>query len=410
MKSIAFLTALLSAFSVSANATSWMQYDQSNSPLPSNSVTATLNDGQTTWVGTNDGLAMFDGLNWIIYKSETSQLPDDHVYDIYKDHQENTWVSTNMGLLKISLNGWEVINTANSQIPTNQVRAVISDQQDNLWVGTWGSGLLKFDGSSWTVYNDQNSAIPSNGIFDVEIDETGNVWVGTYNGGVSKFDGQSWTNYSTSNSDLPHNNVRDITVDHNGIIWFGTEDGIARKTSVNHWDVFTYLELGHSVHTIYQGIQTEPGHVFFATDGGLLEFDGSTIEIFTAQNSDLPNNNLRSISEDANQNLWLGTGNNGVAIFSEQDLLSVSDNDHPSFFTPFPNPTSGSVTLDLLDELGEDFEVLVHNNIGQMVYRNSINQYSSGTYNLDLSDLPEGALSITIVSDRFSDTKRVLKL
>ena len=92
MKSIAFLTALLSAFSVSANAISWMQYDQTNSPLPSNSVTATLNDGEVTWVGTNNGLAMFNGLNWTIYKSETSQLPDDHVYDIYKDNQENNCV------------------------------------------------------------------------------------------------------------------------------------------------------------------------------------------------------------------------------------------------------------------------------------------------------------------------------
>ena len=410
MKSIAFLTALLSAFSVSANATSWMQYDQSNSPLPSNSVTATLNDGEVTWVGTNDGLAMFDGLNWTIYKSETSQLPDDHVYNIYKDNQENTWVSTNMGLLKISMSGWEVVNMANSEIPTTQIRSILSAQQNNLWIGTWGSGLLKYDGATWTVYNDQNSQLSSNGIFDVELDETGNVWVGTYNGGVSKFDGQNWTTYSTSNSELPHDNVRDITIDENGIVWFGTDDGIARKTAGNHWDVFTYLELGHSVHAVYQGIKVASGHIYFATDGGLVEFDGSTIEIFTAQNSDLPSNNLRSISEDSNQNLWLGTGNNGVAIFSEQDLLSVSNENKPDFFIPFPSPTSGSLTLDLQENLGQEFEVLVHNSIGQMVYRTGINQYSSGNYDLDLSDLPDGALSITIVSDRFSDTKRVLKL
>ena len=89
-----------------------------------------------------------------------------------------------------------------------------------------------------------------------------NVWVGTYNGGVSKFDGQNWTTYSTSNSELPHDNVRDITIDENGIVWFGTDDGIARKTA-NHWDVFTYLELGHSVHAVYQGIKGSLRPYFF---------------------------------------------------------------------------------------------------------------------------------------------------
>lgn len=410
MKSFAFLTVLFSAFSVTANASSWMQYDQSNSPLPSNSVTSTLHDGSVTWVGTDNGLAMYDGLNWTIYKSETSLLPDDHVHDIYKDNNDNTWVATDLGILKISLNGWEIIDANNSPIPTNQFRSIKTDSQNNLWIGTWGSGILKFDGADWIVIDDQNSNLPSNGIFDLEIDDQGSIWVGTYNGGAAKFDGQTWTNYTTSNSDLPHNNVRNVTLDQNGIVWFGTDDGLARKTSVNHWDVFTYLELGHSIHTIHDGIQVAPGHLFFATDGGLLEFDGSSYRTFTAQNSDLPSNNLRSLSQDENENLWIGTGNDGVALFSEQDLLSVNQAEDTHYFTPYPNPTTGSITLDLQEALGKDFELLVHNSIGQIVYRNSVARFSGGVYDLDLSSIPDGALSITIVSDRKSDTKRVIKL
>jgi ligand-binding sensor domain-containing protein len=124
MKPLALLAALLGAFSVSANANSWMQYDQSNSPLPSNSVTATLNDGAITWVGTFDGLAMFNGMDWTIYQSETSILPDDHIHDIYKDTQGNTWVVSGTGLLKINVNGWEVIDLANSPTPTAQLRSI----------------------------------------------------------------------------------------------------------------------------------------------------------------------------------------------------------------------------------------------------------------------------------------------
>lgn len=410
MKPLALLTVLLSAFSVSASASSWMQYDQSNTPLPSNSITATLNDGATTWIGTYNGLAMFDGNTWTIYRSETSLLPDDHVHDIFKDNNDDIWVATNLGLLKISLNGWEVIDSNDLPTSTALFRSIATDNQNNMWLGTWGNGLLKFDGTNWTVFDTQNSAIPSNGIFDVEIDEDNNVWVGTFNGGAAKYDGQNWTNYTTSNSDLPNNNVRSITIGQNGIVWLGTDDGLARKTAGNHWDVFTYLELGHSIHAIHDGIQVEQGHLYFATDGGLLEFDGSTYRTFTAQNSDLPSNSLYSLSEDPNGGLWIGTGNNGVVLFSEQDLLSVGQDHKVDYFTPFPNPTTGTVTLDFDKNLGADFEVLVHNNVGQMVLRRKLNNFSSGMLDLNLDGLPNGALSITLVSNQKSDTKRVIKL
>lgn len=353
---------------------------------------------------------MFDGNTWTIYRSETSLLPDDHVHDIFKDNNDDIWVATNLGLLKISLNGWEVIDSNDLPTSTALFRSIATDNQNNMWLGTWGNGLLKFDGTNWTVFDTQNSAIPSNGIFDVEIDEDNNVWVGTFNGGAAKYDGQNWTNYTTSNSDLPNNNVRSITIGQNGIVWLGTDDGLARKTAGNHWDVFTYLELGHSIHAIHDGIQVEQGHLYFATDGGLLEFDGSTYRTFTAQNSDLPSNSLYSLSEDPNGGLWIGTGNNGVVLFSEQDLLSVGQDHKVDYFTPFPNPTTGTVTLDFDKNLGADFEVLVHNNVGQMVLRRKLNNFSSGMLDLNLDGLPNGALSITLVSNQKSDTKRVIKL
>jgi hypothetical protein len=65
--------------------------------------------------------------------------------------------------------------------------------------------------------------------------------------------------------------------------------------------------------------------------------------------------------------------------------------------------------LDLSETVGSNFEILVHNSLGQMVYRENLKNYSSGTYQLNLEDLPPGALSITILSDRKTDTKRVLK-
>lgn len=411
MKTLALITSILGAFSVSANAYSWMQYDDSNSPLPSNTVNTTLSDGGITWIGTDNGLVRYNGTEWTVYQSESSDLPDDNIHDIHKDAFGNTWIATDNGVLRISSNGWEVYDESNSGIPADEVRAITTDSHGNVWVGTWGNGVSKFDGTDWTTYDTQNSELPSDGIFTLEVDQDDQLWIGSFNGGVTVFDGQNWTQYNTSNSDLPHNHVRSITFDYNDIVWIGTDDGIARRTWSGHWDVFTYLELGHSVHMIFGSIQTEPGHVFFSTDGGLVEFNGGNYQVFTVQNSNLPSNNLRCVSEDHSGNLWIGTGSSGLAIFSPEGSLSVADNPEViNLFTPYPNPTTENVTLDLSADMKSDFDVLVHNAAGQLVMRERVNGYGSGVYNVDLSKLNPGALSITVISDRYTDTKHVLKL
>lgn len=193
-------------------------------------------------------------------------------------------------------------------------------------------------------------------------------------------------------------------------MWFGTDDGIARKTPGGHWHVFTYQQLGHSIHTIHDGIQVGDGHLYFATDGGLVEFEAFNYTVYTLQNSSLQTNNLRCISQDHTGNLWIGTGNNGVTIFSPEGELSVNENPTVDYFQPYPNPTIDNVILDLNTELGDDFEVVIHNNMGQMVYRNRVRNNSNRIYPIELGDLPAGYFSVSIISDGHVDTKRVLKL
>jgi ligand-binding sensor domain-containing protein len=58
---------------------------------------------------------------------------------------------------------WTVYNTSNSGLPDNYVRAIAIDGQGNKWIGTLGEGLAKFDDVNWTVYNTSNSGLPDNG-------------------------------------------------------------------------------------------------------------------------------------------------------------------------------------------------------------------------------------------------------
>ena len=55
-------------------------YNKANSGLPSNSVEALAIDAQgNKWIGTDGGLAKFDGVNWTGYTKSNSGLPDNQV-------------------------------------------------------------------------------------------------------------------------------------------------------------------------------------------------------------------------------------------------------------------------------------------------------------------------------------------
>ncbi len=413
MKSVALTTSFLLTilFTSASFASNWMHYNQSNSPLPSNHVTAILSDDEGTWVGTDDGLAFFDGINWTIYDSETSELPDNYIRDIHKDNTGIIWVATDMGILKIGQTTWESFTTDNSSIPSDNVRSITTDSEGNVWIGTWGQGIATKNGNNWTLYDANNSDLPSNGIFTVEVDELGVIWAGTFNGGVTKFNGVTWTTYNTSNSELPHNHVRTIAFDQNHIAWFGTDDGVARKTPGGHWDIHTAETIGYSFHTVFEGVVESPGVVFFATDGGILQLESSSFSMITAQNSNLPSNNIRSLAIDPDGNLLVGTGNDGLTIYSPQGTLSTKDPiKDGNGLTVYPNPTSNQLEFLLPLKGANKTTITVTNGVGQTVLSKNVASTSTLQHQLDVGYLPAGTYYLTLQSSEGIQQSKFLKL
>lgn len=394
----------------SAQSASWMNYDMSNSPLPSNSIGAFVQADGGIWVGTDQGLAFFNDETWTIYTSENSALPDDRIRDLHHDIWGTTWAATDNGILRIDEEGWTVFNMDNSGLPSNVVRSVSTDSEGNLWVGTWGGGLASFIGDQWTVYNTLNSDLPSNGVFTVELDHLGRPWVGTFNGGVSRFDGSNWTTFNTSNSDLPHDHVRTIILNDEGA-WLGTDDGLAHIAINEVWDIFTYQNIGFGFHTVYEGIQDQNGIVYFGSDGGLLAFEDDEFNVLTAENSNLASNNIRCVHQDDNGNLWIGTGNDGISVYSPQGQQGLKQPlKGADIITVYPNPTPGGITILLPNRSPGNAEVVIMNGIGEEVLRQHVEVGNMQHQNLNLSTLNSGTYVITVVSEDQLSVGRFVKL
>lgn len=170
-------------------------FNKSNSSIPSDFIFSIAIDNENKkWIGTNNGLAIYDDSKWEIYNSSNSSLPSDFIFFIYIDSKNNKWIGTGYaliigskgGLVKYDGSKWFVYDVK-SGLPTNFVTCAAEDKSGNLWFGTWSGGLIKFDGSKWIIYNTSNSQLPNNIVMTIFIDKYDNKWIGTYGGGLAVY-------------------------------------------------------------------------------------------------------------------------------------------------------------------------------------------------------------------------------
>lgn len=142
----------------------------------------------TKWIGTLDKglIQMWGSLNYTNTYNSTfgGGLPDNYVRCVVIDSYNNKWIGTNNGLAKFDGSKWTNYNTSNSQIPNNTILSMSLDVNNSIWVGTL-SGLAKFDGTTWKAFNTTNSSLPSNYISSLMIDNNGTKWIGTDSGLVA---------------------------------------------------------------------------------------------------------------------------------------------------------------------------------------------------------------------------------
>ena len=115
--------------------------------LPSNWVQTVLqtSDG-FLWVGTHNGLARFDGVNFISY--QRPMLPVNDCRELLESRDGTLWIGTTGGLAKYrrgSPGSFEQID----ELAQQSIRVIFEDSSDRIWVGTaqktWRSNGSTFE-------------------------------------------------------------------------------------------------------------------------------------------------------------------------------------------------------------------------------------------------------------------------
>jgi ligand-binding sensor domain-containing protein len=248
--------------------------------LPGATVRAVFRDiDGTWWLGTDGGLAHFDGSLWEYYSYDQG-LDSIEVTAITRVGGE-LWAGTNYsgvehgGLLHFDGQRWLPVSgfPSTEEVRTDtvayNVNAIVEDLDGRAWVAT-SDGLAMFDGQSWQVF-DTPQGLPDPIVTTLTLDNQGKLWAGTYHGGALWFNG----NKLESLADLNEiGDVQGIVQDTEGNYWFSGYK-LARYTpQTGEWTYFNPDET-LPVADLSTAVRDEQGVLYFGTfGGGLLRYDG----------------------------------------------------------------------------------------------------------------------------------------
>lgn len=292
--------------------------------LPQHTINAIVQDHNGyVWIGTEDGLARFDGIQFKIFnKYNTDGLKHNSITCLTMNRHGDLWIGTFGGGLTLYQNGaFRNFNSENGLI-NNFIWTVVEDREGNLWIGTNGSGLLNCPEGKLTASRVE-LGLTNNIIRTICQDHRGALWVGSENG-LSRMKNGKIENYTTRDG-LTDTTITAIYEDSKQTLWIGTIDGLNRYR-YDEDGFFTYTtKNGLASNLIMSILEDRNSSIWVATEGGpcRLRPGGDRFETFQ-NNLGLSDHILTELFEDREGNLWVGTAGKGVNML-HQGRFTVYD-------------------------------------------------------------------------------------
>lgn len=204
-----------------------------DSGLPHPIVTALAQDADGfIWVGTQDGLARWDGYRFKSYKADAKvagSLPSSYIDVLHTDRTGRLWVGTDNGSLAVHderSDRFNIVDLGPARDGTAEFTAIVDDGKAGLWVGS-SRGLLHVqlpaEGSGAASVRITAGMPSSQGVRALMRAADGALWIGTQEG-LSRCGDPLGQPQCEPVADAPSfgQGVSALTQSADGRIWIGT--------------------------------------------------------------------------------------------------------------------------------------------------------------------------------------------
>jgi hypothetical protein len=301
--------------------------------------------GGKSSLGGGLGLAYFNGTTVTNYKSANSDLPD-NIVQCAAFFGDSTWVGTNAGLAGFddpSKPGWKIYSTGNG-LPSNNVTAITILEDGTKWVGFGNGTAASINNGVITTYNIAGTAVN-----DFTVGSDGRLYAAV-NFSVSATDqiyfleGGIWR---AIENDLLRN-VKSLATSDNGLLIGNTSNLLFMFDPVT-MEMVSSLTAGSVDKDLvfFKSLIAPGGSMWVSTNKGLLQYNNGTYRNFTGRVSAIPELIMPPLQLSRSGALWFSYAFTDSFDYGGLGLLTITDNG-------FNATPSGSVAFCEGSSLGID--------------------------------------------------------
>ena len=402
-----------------------MHFNTNNSLIPSDVIYCIeVDSSNNKWIGTDKGLAKFDGKKWTNY-SIANGLFRNKVLAIAFDKNGATWIVDSV-LSKYDGVKWTNYSEPKYlNIPYNS-RQLVIDENNVKWLVRSNSSLVSFND---TVFTDH---LFLSGIRSIKCFEN-DIWIATYNKIYKYSKGVltdcSWDKNTNNNIVLM---IDDMQIDTKGDKWvlgkimkYGPGDSFTEELHLFQLrGIDDYKEINVICDVKYSyGLKLELENDIKwigVLHYGLVKLTNTSCFLYNHANDSLLTNVVGIIAVDKQRNKWVSATNDwynmGVSVFNENGVVITSvingdylpslyslEQNYPNPFNPFTKisftiPKYSHVTLKVFDVLGKEISTLVDKG------------YIAGKFEVEFNgnNLSSGIYFYTLSADDYKETKKLL--
>ncbi len=300
--------------------------------LSQSTVNAIVQDAQGfMWFGTQDGLNRYDGYSITTYRhnpSDINSISGNIIRQLICDNRGNLWIAIDgNGIDKYDISKNKFYHYKNDGKNTNtisndSITCLFEDSEKNVWIGT-NFGLNKYKRKENKFYHfffnpNKGEQLNENAIRAICEDKNKNIWVGTYNG-IFKSNLKSELEFSrvrylnTNPATLYGDNITALYLDRNGYLWIGTYDQFLKRYDTNSNTFIIYSNTIKNIRTINE--DSENNLWIGSTNMSLRILNLETCKVTQVQ--EIRYDPVNTIYKDKNGALWIGTGFRGIFNYDQ---------------------------------------------------------------------------------------------